>query len=154
MTMQVKSLEEKLSAQGHLLDKAECPVDPHLDAAAKRGAREGPGRGASKCSSLSWSGVSVRTNCIHYVKSRADSCVTMISCGVAVTGGVRGHVYLWDLRHINRGFVHEYQAFGPERRGNQLVSCVAVDPRHHTLLAGGSGGIVSWDLQTGALPPA
>jgi hypothetical protein len=63
-----------------------------------------------------------------------------------------GHVYLWDLRYTNGGLVHEYLAFGPERRGNQLVFCLAVDLRHNTLLAGGSGGIVCWDLQTGASP--
>jgi hypothetical protein len=73
----------------------------------------------------------------------------MILCDSVDAGGSDGHVHLWDLRNMNAGLVHEYLAYGPDYGGNMLVCSLAVDPRHNTLISGGSAGLVCWDLQTG-----
>ncbi len=65
------------------------------------------------------------------------------------TGGI-GHIYLWDLRYMSGGPVRDYKVFGVDNRHHQRITCLAVDPRQKTLLSGGTGGVVCWDLDTGA----
>jgi hypothetical protein len=58
-------------------------------------------------------------------------------------------VHRWDLRYFDRGPVVEYQAPRDDEGGYKLVQCLAIEPRHKTLLCGGGGFIDCWDLETG-----
>lgn len=58
-------------------------------------------------------------------------------------GGGTSVVSLWDLRFISGGPVRQYAA------STDTIRCLALEPRHGTLLGGGWRGITCWDRETG-----
>jgi hypothetical protein len=59
-------------------------------------------------------------------------------------------VHRWDLRYTGREPMNEYVVPYTHEEGYKLVQCLAIEPRHKTLLCGGSGDIDRWELETGA----
>jgi WD40 repeat protein len=79
---------------------------------------------------------------------KADAVI--FQAAMVVAGATSGNVYLWDVRYMTRGPVRQYEQPWYQEGWFREVDCIAIEPRHNTLLTGGSAGIVRWDLQTGA----
>jgi hypothetical protein len=99
--------------------------------------------------------VTINSNCTKQAGSYHEYGVLGMhnhgNCDAAmvVAGGASGNVYLWDVRYMTRGPVRQYEQPWYRKNRFKTVNCIAVEPRHNTLLSGGIACIIRWDLKTG-----
>jgi WD40 repeat protein len=59
-------------------------------------------------------------------------------------------VFRWDVRYTAGGPVRKYEVPGEDEGEYDRVYSLAIDPRQRILVGASSGGIVCWNLETGA----